>query len=86
MTDYLPKLERYIAQSQRGAQITHFENITSGWENEVYAFTLRTGDYSRDLILRIYPGQNAQTKAEREFKGMQYLYSVEIPRARDDRH
>ncbi len=79
MTDYAHQLQRYFAQSQPDAQVTQFQNITSGWENEVYAFTLVTDAGSRDLVLRVYPGAGAIHKAEREFHGMQHLFAVGFP-------
>jgi aminoglycoside phosphotransferase (APT) family kinase protein len=59
--------------------IDDFTHISDGWENEVYAFTLKHGDGHEDLILRIYPGDNAQEKSLREFNGMQNLYKQGYP-------
>ena len=58
-------------------------NISDGWENEVYSFTVECGETSKrqryDLILRIYPGDGASHKATREFSGMARLHRLGFP-------
>jgi len=64
-------------------QISSLTQITGGWENEVYSFTLEdeeaAGRKCEDLILRIYPGNDAPQKSAREFNAMKQLYEVGFP-------
>ncbi|NMB46150.1 MAG: phosphotransferase [Firmicutes bacterium] len=55
--------------------IKDLARITTGWETEVYSFRLvdRGNELSLDLILRIYPGDDAQVKSQREFGIMDLL-------------
>ena len=76
------KLLRYYQENshnKKNFNIANFAHISDGWENEVYAFTLKHGDGREDLILRIYPGDNSQAKSSREFNGMQNLYKQGYP-------
>lgn len=73
------QLEQYYRRSEPAAVIADFESITTGWENEVYAFRLDTSGETRDLILRVYPGSNAASKAEREYGGMTLLHAAGYP-------
>lgn len=63
--------------------VSDFENISDGWESEMYSFRL---GYEADsslidekLVLRIYPGDNAIEKAQRESFGMQCLWNAGYP-------
>jgi aminoglycoside phosphotransferase (APT) family kinase protein len=69
----------YIRQTNPIKQISNLTKITSGWENEVYSFTAEYSDRKTDLILRIYPGDHAEWKSEREFNGIKRLYEVGFP-------
>jgi len=60
-------------------------NITTGWESEVYSFDVDV-EYGRPeerrherLILRIYPGDDAEAKSAREFYGMRQLHKAGYP-------
>jgi len=57
--------------------------ITDGWETDVYSFSLEYESnnelHSNDLILRIYPGDNAKEKSAKEFKVMAKLHEVGFP-------
>lgn len=57
--------------------------ITDGWETDVYSFSLEYESdnklHSNDLILRIYPGDDAKEKSAKEFKVMAKLYEVGFP-------
>jgi len=79
MMDYEQELKQFFRQTQPDAQISPVQKIAAGWENEIYAFTLVADGQSRDLILRVFPGQGALGKAEREFRGMRHLYGVGFP-------
>ncbi len=64
-------------------QIKKLRSLTEGWENIIYAFDLVSGPWLRrrreKLILRIFPGNDAYEKSEREFIGMKQLFTVEYP-------
>ncbi|MFC1717507.1 phosphotransferase family protein [Candidatus Poribacteria bacterium] len=69
--------------SDGDARIAHLAQISDGWENEVYSFRIEQGEAEKqsreDLILRIYPGDGASEKAEKEFSGMKKLYELGFP-------
>lgn len=64
-------------------RIADFTRISDGWENEVFSFgvlhdTGQDGE-REDLILRIYPGEDAPRKATHEFDVMNRLRGVGFP-------
>ena len=59
--------------------MSNCRDITSGWQTEVYAFSLETDSEHRDLVLRLYPGNNAAEKARREYDGMSQLHRAGFP-------
>jgi aminoglycoside phosphotransferase (APT) family kinase protein len=69
--------------AKQSARITGLVNISEGWESDMYAFTAESGPpgarQREDLILRLYPGENAYAKSEREFRGMELLHCVGYP-------
>jgi aminoglycoside phosphotransferase (APT) family kinase protein len=64
-------------------EVLDVTEISDGWENEVYSFTIGYGEGSErtheDLILRVYPGGHASQKAAREFNGMRTLHKFGFP-------
>lgn len=64
-------------------EVSNVARVTSGWETEVYAFRLEYEEdnalRSRDLILRMYPGEGAKQKATREFRAMSKLHDIGFP-------
>lgn len=68
---------------KRDLRVTGLNNISSGWESDVYAFVLehgRAGEREReDLVLRVYPGDDARVKSAREFRGMRWLHRARYP-------
>ena len=64
-------------------QVKDFRSLTGGWENEVYAFDLEYGPpedrQSDQLILRVYPGDHADFKSQREFHAMRKLHTAGYP-------
>jgi aminoglycoside phosphotransferase (APT) family kinase protein len=66
-----------------GTQISNVENIQAGWESDIFAFDLQYGGESSlqslDLILRIYPGEDAHEKSEREFHSLKLLDRAGYP-------
>ncbi len=68
---------------REGLTVSQLEDITSGWETELYGYTL---DYSEDglpvskrLVARFYPGRYAGGKAEKEFRVMGRLREAGYP-------
>ncbi len=57
--------------------------ISDGWENEVYSFAVEykknTEQIHEDLILRVYPGDDARQKSAKEFDGMKKLHKLGFP-------
>ena len=90
--DLLPLLQAYYARTftgRKAACITEMNSINSGWESDVYAFTVEWGPHGRrereDLILRIYPGADADEKSEKEFTALARLNEAHYPVPRVDR-
>lgn len=78
------KLQHYYRQKfPGGAKVGNLTAINAGWESVIYAFGLDAGQgdsgQSRDMILRIYPGDDAYQKSLREFEGMRHLYDLGYP-------
>ncbi|MHA2379605.1 MAG: phosphotransferase family protein [Candidatus Thorarchaeota archaeon] len=78
-------IQRYFRFKHPGhePQIRNIRNITSGWETEIFAFDLDIDDDApQKLVVRVFPGDRAETKAKKEFKmmkGVQELgYSVPL--------
>ncbi len=69
--------------AKENVQILDLTRISDGWENEVYSFTICYEESARqkheDLILRIYPGDDAAEKSANEFNIMKRLYEVGYP-------
>ena len=63
--------------------VSDLASISAGRESDVYSFVLEHGKSDSrnnlDLILRIYPGDNAYEKSAREFGGMRLLHEVGYP-------
>lgn len=69
----------YYQQKFPQAQIVNVIRITEGWETEVYSFTVHEKGIRKELILRVYPGDDALEKSQREFNAMDQLYKMEYP-------
>ncbi len=74
---------------ERGdTQVLDLTPLTEGWESIIYAFKVtadpQSGSQSQNLILRLYPGTDAQFKSQREFEGMQVLHRLGYPVPRVD--
>jgi aminoglycoside phosphotransferase (APT) family kinase protein len=68
---------------KQDVQIRDIAHITTGWESDIYSFTLEhgptTGRQHEELILRIYPGDDAHAKSAREFESMRLLHEMGYP-------
>ena len=69
--------------SWKGVSVTDVEDMTSGWETELYGFTLEYSEerriVSRRLVARLYPGRHTAGKAEKEFTVMGRLGEAGYP-------
>ena len=70
------RLSQYYQQQSPHTYITNVTRITEGWETDVYSFTAHEKGVQKDLILRVYPGNDAQEKSQREFNTMDQLYKM----------
>lgn len=72
--------------SRENIRISDLARISDGWENEIYSFTIEyeeaTERKREDLILRIYPGDDAPEKSAREFNAMKQLHEIDFPVAK----
>src|SRR3972149_3728243 len=80
------KLSAYLSlyfPSRRHAKVSGLMRITNGWGTGVFFFKIeREGGGKHlfdDLVLRMYQGDNAETKAAREFNAMAQLHNVGFP-------
>lgn len=67
----------------KNIRILDLEPISDGWETEVYSFRAQYEEGAQrkheDLILRIYPSNDAVEKSTREFHVMKRLHEVGCP-------
>ncbi len=90
--EYLPLLQSYIATAypeRFTLRVTDLVSKNSGWESDVYSFTVTWGPPSQrireELILRIYPGNDAYEKSQKEYNALALLRSVDYPVPRIDK-
>ncbi|MBZ0284806.1 MAG: phosphotransferase [Anaerolineae bacterium] len=75
-----PAFIDYLTAHYPGAQRTDFKRISGGWECDIYTFRLTFADgNSRELILRVYLGNDGIQKAAHEGDGMRQLYQAGYP-------
>jgi len=84
--DMQSRLQAYYARAypdRPGVQVSDLTSINAGWESDVYAFAVDYGPAGgrqrEELILRIYPGNDAPAKSAREFHGMSQLHKAGYP-------
>jgi len=74
---------RLASPHYQEAKVSNLVSINEGWESIIYAFDLIPDPQKQDpiqhLILRIYPGTDAQDKSHREYDGLQVLYQAGYP-------
>lgn len=80
------RLQAYYAAAfpdRKRVRVRDLARLNAGWESDVYAFAAHyelAGQRRREeLILRIYPGNDAHYKSAREFHGMSQLYQAGYP-------
>jgi aminoglycoside phosphotransferase (APT) family kinase protein len=68
---------------QESVQVHDLARISDGWETDVYTFAVERGKVGErereELILRLYPGDDAADKSAREFSVMQKLHQAGYP-------
>lgn len=76
-------LQEYYRQNlnpDKSALVSNLTDISSGWESEVYSFVLnQDGKPQEELILRVYPGNSSDFKAEHEFLNLTRLFKAGYP-------
>jgi aminoglycoside phosphotransferase (APT) family kinase protein len=84
--DIQSRLESYYAHAfpaRQGVRVIALAHISAGWESDMYSFNLEYGPagarHCEELILRIYPGDDAHSKSAREYRGMSQLHKVGYP-------
>lgn len=69
--------------------IRNVRDITTGWENELLAFTAEWGSFRRrrceELVLRLYPGAFAERRLTMEYEALSSLGAAGYPVPRVDR-
>jgi aminoglycoside phosphotransferase (APT) family kinase protein len=80
------RLAEYYHQMYRdgsGLTVSGVEEISQGWETELYSFTVEYDGGNRrimeDRVIRIYPGRGAARKAEKEYTVMSRLREAGYP-------
>jgi len=75
-----PAFADYVTAHYPGAQMTDFKHISGGWECDIYGSILTFADgNSRELILRVYLGNDGVQKATHEGDRMRQLYETGYP-------
>src|SRR5579871_3565187 len=72
-------LQAFYASEFAGAMITPPTLLGSGFEADVFAFTLKSDLPAQDLILRLYVREGVVEKANREFVAMRRLNQAGYP-------
>lgn len=80
------RLASYCARAfpaKLDVRVAALAQISEGWESDMYSFTVQSGTagarQSEDLVLRIYPGDDAPAKSAREYRGMRLLHQAGYP-------
>ena len=80
------RLLEYISglhPEREGLTVSQLEEITSGWETELYGYTLEYNEdglpVSKRLVARLYPGRHAAGKAMKEYTVMGRLGEAGYP-------
>ncbi len=84
--DMQGRLQAYYAHAfpaRQEVRVSDMVSISAGWESDIYSFAVEHGPAgerkSEELILCIYPGDDAHGKSASEFHGMSQLYKAGYP-------
>lgn len=90
--DYLPLLQSYFTAAfpeREAPVVADLVSLNVGWESDVYSFTATWGPpterVGEELILRIYPGNDAYEKSGKEYDALALLHSANYPVPRIDK-
>ena len=73
-------LQAYLAEKFTGAVVSDVQFLVSGFESDVYTFTLRqVGCSPKSYVLRLYPGDGSKEKMTREARGLDLLNQAGYP-------
>jgi aminoglycoside phosphotransferase (APT) family kinase protein len=79
-------LQGHLRRAVPGWQRVQVEDLTdlgAGWESELYSFTVEHGPAGNGLreglVLRVYPGDDADAKSAHEFRSMSQLRQAGYP-------
>ena len=80
------KLESFLQKkchNKENIHVSNLQDITTGWETDIYSFTLEYRDLGNDirknLILRLYYGKSASLSAKNEFQTLSLLHQINYP-------
>jgi aminoglycoside phosphotransferase (APT) family kinase protein len=73
-------LRQYLSDRYPGATISDLQLMASGWESDIYTFTIRfSAEAPKTFILRPYLGDRAAQKLRRETRGLRQLHQAGYP-------
>jgi aminoglycoside phosphotransferase (APT) family kinase protein len=79
----LPSLGKRLFPAGESVRAHDLLRISDGWETDVYSFAAEYGPAGErereELILRLYPGDDAPQKSVREYSVMEQLYQAGYP-------
>lgn len=74
------QLENYLStQNGSTTSVTELNEINMGWETELFTFKAIHDGLEMDLVLRIFSGEGAGSKASKEYYLMKRLVEVDYP-------
>ena len=78
--DLANQLSRYLSARFPEVVVSNFTFLVSGFESEIYAFHLWfSSSVQHDYILRLFIGEGATDKLNREARGLSLLQKAEYP-------
>ena len=60
-------------------QVSDMENLTDGWETDIYAFRLTRDGETESLVLRLFSSEDGAAKSQREFAALKILHQLGYP-------
>lgn len=83
VSEKLAEYYRRVYSDKSGLTVSGAEEISRGWETELYSFKVEYDEGHRRIreerVVRIYPGRGAAQKAEKEYVVMSKLREVGYP-------
>jgi aminoglycoside phosphotransferase (APT) family kinase protein len=74
---------RKVHPDRQTLQVCNLKDITSGWETEIHSFNLVWGPPEKrqtfSLVVRVFPGNESESKAEKEYRFMKELKNLHYP-------